>query len=429
MKKILLLLLFLPFIAHAQIITTIVGPSDTLNCDGWGSSIAIDHSGNYYISEECYNTVYKVTTSGEVILFAGNGTYTYSGDGGPATAASLYEPMGVAVDGSGNVYIADMGNERVRKVDTTGVITTIAGVSGPAPGEGGFGVDGGPATAVQLSQPGAVFVDNIGDVFIADGDNGRIRKILPFGIITTVVGGGSVLGDGGSAIGAQLSEPMSMAVDAAGNMYICDGFDGNRIRKVNSAGTISTIAGTGTAGYNGDGIAATSAQLNIPRGVAVDRSGNVYIADNNSGRIRKVDPSGMITTFAGTGNRGFSGDGGPASMAEINSGNIAIDGAGNLIITDFGNKRIRKVDMAALAVTNVYSHASIKLYPNPASTSLTIISTDQNIRQVTITNLLGQPVYTCSNNTDQVQVNVERFPTGVYFVKVNNIDVQQFVKE
>ena len=429
MKKLSLMLLLLPFIANGQIINTVFGPSDTLSCSGWGSSIAIDHSGNYYISEECNEAVYKVTPSGALTLFAGNGSYGYNGDGIAATAASLYEPMGVAVDASGNVYIADMGNERVRKVNTAGIISTIAGVSGPGPDIGGFGGDGGPATAAQLSQPAAVFVDNIGDVFIADGDNSRIRKILPFGIITTVVGGGASLGDGGPATEAQLAEPIALTMDAAGNMYICDGFGGNRIRKVSTTGVITTVAGTGSAGYNGDGIAATSAQLSVPRGIAMDANGNLFIADNIHGRIRMVDAAGIITTIAGTGTGGFSGDGGISTMAEINSGNVAIDGSGNLIITDFGNRRIRKVALAALGIGNTNNTASVKLYPNPTTAIVNIQSTNQPINKILITNLLGQTVFAGNYHADRVQVNVANLPTGVYFVKVNGIYDQKFLKE
>jgi sugar lactone lactonase YvrE len=429
MKKLLTILIFLPVFAHAQSITTVLGPSSTLNCGGWGSCIAVDHSGNYFISQECDNSVYKVTPSGVVTRIAGTGAYAYSGDGGPATAAALYEPMGVAVDNIGNVYIADMSNERIRKVDLSGIITTVAGIGSSTPTVGGFSGDGGQATDAELNQPAGVSVDNIGNIYIADANNGRIRKVDIYGTITTVVGGGATLGDGGFPTAAQLYRPTAVAFDYADNMYICDNFSGNRIRKVSSLGIISTIAGTGVAGYNGDGIAGTAAQVNIPRGIAVDGAGNVYIADINESRIRKVDAiTGIITTVAGNGLRGFSGDGGLATAAMINSGNIAIDNSGDLIITDFGNSRIRKVNMSVLNVDNLEGMESVTLYPNPAQKTLSI-SSPGRISRVSIINVIGRIVTSHDFDAEKVQVDISNLPTGIYVAKINNSVVRKFVKE
>ncbi len=431
MKKILAILILLPLFAKTQIITTVFGPNDTLSCGGWGSSIAVDHLGNYYVSQECDNSVYKITPSGVLSRIAGNGgVAAFGGDGGPATAASLYEPMGVAVDNIGNVYIADMSNERIRKVDLSGTITTVAGIGSSIPTIGGFSGDGGPATAAELFQPAGVYVNNAGDVYIADADNGRIRRVDNAGIITTIVGssGSGWLGDGGPATSAQMNEPASLAFDPAGNMYICDGYGGNRIRKVDTAGIISTVAGTGSAGYNGDGIAGTSAEINIPRGVAVDASGNVYIADNVNHRIRMVDKTGTITTVAGTGAPGFSGDGGLSTLADINSGNITVDRSGDLIISDLGNDRIRKINTSILAVSALTTTGSVKLYPNPANKILNITCTNK-ITQLTITDLIGQTIYTniCSKNN--MQVDISALPSGMYFAIVNNLEVLKFVKD
>ena len=334
-------LLCCSYYAEGQVISTLAGPNVLLSC---GGSIARDHSGNSYVSDECNERILKISASGVVTQIAGNGTYGYNGDGIAATAASLYEPMCVAVDAGDNIYIADMGNERIRKINTSGIISTIAGIGGR--GSGGFSGDGGQATAAELYQPAGVFVDGSGNVYIADADNGRIRKVNTSGIISTVAGGSPTftLGDGGPATAAYMNEPGSVVLDAAGNMYIADAFGGNRIRKVNASGIISTIAGTGEAGYSGDGGPATLAKINNPRGVAVDAEGNVYIADVTNLRIRKVNTSGIITTIAGNGINGFSGDGKAAQVAELSGGNITVDNLGNVYECDNGNSRIRYIN-------------------------------------------------------------------------------------
>lgn len=428
MKKIFTVLLFLlPVFANSQIINTVAGPSDFLACGGWCSSIAVDNAGNYYVSEES-GFVYKVTPSGDIAKIAGNGTYGFSGDGGPATDASLYEPMGIAVDNAGNVYIADMGNERIRKINTSGVITTVAGSAGVMSGVGGFSGDGGPATAAQLSQPAGVYVNNAGDIFIADADNGRIRHVNALGYINTIAGGGTSTGSGILATSGRISEPVAVTFDNIGNMYICDGFGGNRIFKVTPYGVMYLIAGTGTAGYNGDGIAATSAQLNIPRGVAADMFGNVYIADNPNARIRKVDASGIITTYAGTGAPGFSGDGGPASMAQINTGNIAVDHSGNLVIADFGNKRIRAIANPLDVQTMPAAGKQINLFPIPAMDKLTITS-DNTITNIAVLSLVGQTVSSTPFNASKVQIDISNLPAGIYMARINGSEIRKFVKQ
>ena len=246
--------------------------------------------------------------------FAGRPAFV---DGGPAVEAELYNPAGVAVDGVGNLYIADARNNGIRKVDSTGTITTIAGT-----GESGFSGDGGPAVEAELRRPYGVAVDSAGDVYIADVGNQRIRKIYSTGTITTIAGSGEYgfgfSGDGGPAVEAELRRPYGVAVDSAGNVYIADSID-HRIRKVDPTGTITTIAGTGEFGFSGDGGPAVEAELRSPYGVAVDSAGDVYIADVGNQRIRKVDSTGTITTIAGTGEFGFSGDGGPAVEAELRS--------------------------------------------------------------------------------------------------------------
>src|ERR1051326_7075477 len=273
---------------------------------------------------------------------AGTGTAGYTGDGGPATAAELNTPFGVAVDAAGNFYIAEWSNHRVRKVDTSGVITTIAGI-----GIAGFGGDGGPATQAALNSPEGVAVDSAGNVYIADSFNNRIRKIDTSGTITTIAGTGEPRYTGeGVATQVGLNDPSGIAVDRSGNIYIADN-SSHRVRKL-SGGTISTIAGTGIAGFSGDGGPATSAQVYNPTHLAIDAAGNIYVADYINNRIRKINTAGTITTVAGSGPNsqgGYSGDGGPATSAQFNKiAGVAIDAAGNLYIADAGNDRVRKVD-------------------------------------------------------------------------------------
>ena len=237
--------------------------------------------------------VAQSSTSYRIDTFAGTRAVR---DNGPAVNARLWDPQGVAVDGAGNLFIADSLNDRIRKVDASGTITTVAGT-----GELGFSGDGGPATSARLSRPNDVAVDGAGNLFIADSGNNRIRKVDATGTISTVAGTGRTGGgDGGPAVQAQLHGPSGVAVDGAGNVFIADRYN-YRIRKVDSAGVITTVAGTGVRGSSGDGGPATSARLSGAEGVAVDGAGNVYIADEGNDRIRKVDSAGVITTVAGTG--------------------------------------------------------------------------------------------------------------------------------
>ena len=288
-----------------------------------------------------------------ITTVAGNGTHAYSGDGGAATDASLNAPSSVAVDASDNQFIADYSNNRIRKVSTNGIITTVAGN-----GVRAYSGDGGVATAASLSMPFGVAVDLSGNLFIADRNNARIRKVDTNGIITTVAGGGMPtypnIGDGGAATNASLNNPQDVAVDVSGNLFIADAND-FRIREVNTNGIITTVAGNGTNGYSGDNGAATNASLKIPSGVAVDASGNLFIADFANNCVRQVSTSGIITTFAGGGtptNYPSIGDGGAATNgALLNPERVATDTTGNLFIADNGFDRIREVNTNGIITT------------------------------------------------------------------------------
>jgi sugar lactone lactonase YvrE len=438
-------------VSSTGIITTVAGGGTSSPGNGGPATsaklgapvgVAVDANGNLFIADMGDHRIRKISTTGIITTVAGNGSFGYSGDGGPAISAQLKSPGGVAVDTRGNVYIADLQNYRIRKVSTTGIITTVAGdgsfgpygdrrpatsvhisceglaVDGsgnlyivdsiasyksvrkvsaegvitttagtPLLGLGDGQAAGGRATTAQLDGPIAVAVDGAGNVYIADGSH--IRKVSAGGSLTTVAGGPCCdSGDGGPATRATLSTPVDVAVGEGGNVYISDGhirkvsatgiitaFGGNdakfslngrlavfgengyvsdtqthRILKVSSTGAVSTVAGNGSAGYSGDGGPATSAQLNGPMGVAVDSSGNIYIADGQNHRIRKVSTRGIITTIAGNGSPGYSGDGGPAITAQFAVPEvIAVATSGDLFVSD--GHRIRKVSVNSTVTT------------------------------------------------------------------------------
>lgn len=302
---------------------------------------------------------------GTMTTVAGNGMGGYSGDDGPATNAELSTPTGVAFDGGRNMFIADSKNNVIRRVDaSTGVITTIAGN-----GIAGYSGDGGPATSAQLNGPTHAVFDRTVNLYITDANNNRIRKVdSSTGLITTVAGNGisGFSGDGGPATSAELNFPDGVGLDSEGNLYIGDAAN-NRIRKINvTTGVITTVAGNGFAGYAGGGGLATNAELNFPSRPAIDNFGNIYIADYSNNRVRKVDAStNIITTVAGDGTAGYSGDGGSAAYAQLNGPlSVTVDAAGNLYIGDLNNERIRVVN----TTTNQATLLGVTIQPGEIET-------------------------------------------------------------
>ena len=363
MKKILFITFSILFCLtnQAQIITTVAGGGVT---DGLlainspvnhPSSIAVDASGNLYISDQLNHRIRKVNAStGIMSTIAGNGTSGFGGDGFAAINANLNSPKCITLDSSGNLYIADYGNNRIRKVNAnTGIISTVAGN-----GTSGFSGDGGVATSAKLAYPYGVTIDGLGNLYIADLSNNRIRKVnASTGIISTIAGNGSSDsgGDGGAATNAGIQLPYGLAIDNSGNLFIAEPFK-NRIRKVNSnTGIISTVTGTGSIGHFGDGGAATAANLWLPTGVAVDSSGNLFIADNDNNKIRKVNAStGIITTVAGTGGHDYLGDGIAATGAGagiIEPTGVVVNNSGDLYISSFS--RILKVSASTGIISTV----------------------------------------------------------------------------
>lgn len=314
--------------------------------------IALDASHNLYIADSANQRIRKVAASnGFISTFAGTLTATWtpwSGDGGAATASTLFQPNSVWVDQSGSVFIADLKDEVVRKVSTTGIITTVAGNNFPTSTG-----DGGQATSASMTWPCAVVGDNAGNLYISACNDNRVRRVGPDGTISTYAGNGvgGFGGDGGKATSASLHFPYGLAMDPAGNLYIADS-QNNRIRKVATDGTITTVAGTGTAGAAGDGGPATGAQLKNPYAVAVDPSGSIIIADYGNNVVRRVTPDGIINRIAGGPSAAYAGDGLGATFARLNSpAGLAVDTNGNIYVADSSNWVIRVLTPVAPAVS------------------------------------------------------------------------------
>jgi sugar lactone lactonase YvrE len=433
--KLLIAVLFaLPLHVNAQAIVTIAGngnegySGDTSAAVRaqlhWPKSLAVDTFGNVYIADAVNNCIRKINTKGIITTIAGTGfeagtgTGGFAGDGGPATLAHLYDPEGVAIDYKGNIYIADVQNNRVRKIDTAGKISTIAGS-----GTQGFLGDGGAAATAELFNPSRVAVDTLGFLYIADIGNNRVRRVDTLGIIITIAGNGTAgySGDGGAAAATtcELNNPADIATDRKGNIFIADQLN-ECIRKVNAAGTITTYAGNNTAGFRGDGGAATAAQLFDPVGIAVDTFGNVYISDLGNQRIRMINDTGTITTICGNGIGAYAGDGGPAIKAELDfPQGLAVNRHGNLYIADQGNNRVRYLNAKSVFVINTNTTlAALDIYPNPSGGVFTVnVSSDINEQaRIVITSVTGQKVNELDTYTNHPnKINIEA-PPGMYFL-------------
>jgi len=386
-------------------------------------SLSVAHAQNYTI-----NTV------------GGNGTPGFLGDGGQATNAEINSPYGVYIDASENIFIPDNQNNRTRIINSGGVINTFAGN-----GIAGFSGDGGQATAAEMSNPYGVTGDGAGNIYVTA--NSRVRKIAPNGIITTIAGTGvaGYSGDGGQASNAELNVPAGLAFDHSGNLYIAD-LIAQCVRKINTNGIITTIAGTGVSGYNGDNIAATAAEISNPNSVAIDPSGNVFISDQFNNRIREVNTNGIISTYAGTGVASYTGDGAQATAATINRPfYVSLDAAGNLYISDFANNAIRKISntgiISTIAGTGVGSFsgdggpATAATLHGPTGISLdpsdNLFITDQSNARVRALDIIcglgasmGVPsVILCNGGTSHVSV-APQFGAGPYVFSWNSAPVQ-----
>ncbi len=429
MKKLFIQIIFIAsfFISlnnNAQIINTFAGNGlygfsgdggSATNAQLYGAMyVAFDGAGNAYIADRVNARIRKVTTAGIISTFAGNGNTNSAGDGGLAINASIGDPYSVAVDISGNVYIAEAGNNRIRKINTSGIISTIAGT-----GVAGFSGDGGQAVNAKLDEPHSVAVDAAGNIYITDHNNSRIRKINTSGIISTFAGTGvdGFNGDGLQATSTQLFDPAAVTF-YGGDIYIADGAN-FRVRKVNSAGIVSTVAGCGNCAVLGDGGPAINAQLSNTRGVAFDAVGNMYIADYGYERVRRVGINGIITTFAGTGVMGYSGDGGAPTAAQIQSPNqVIFDAFGNLYISENFNSIIRKIT----SIPNTIKQSEINIndfviYPSPSNAYVHIESNVAGEKNAILLNCLGEEVYKTNFGSD-LKIDVSQLAQGIYFLTI-----------
>ena len=380
--------LFTVGLASGQGIITTVAGTGTLSITSTGDGgpatnaglampvgVAVDGSGNIYVAERFSNKVRKITAStGVISSFAGGGAPANIGEGGPATQAGLVftgaTHIGIAVDTNGNVYIADPGNNRIRKVNSGGTITTLAGVGGL--GNSGFSGDGGPANAAQLNSPSGVALDSAGNVYVADTGNGRIRKVDTNGVITTVAGrgNGSTPGDGGPALNAQLANPSEVAVDASGNIYIADVGNGT-IRKVDTTGKITSIL-RGAFGFcSPNTVSASAADIGRAPGIALDKSGNLYVANSSANCVQVLETNGTVSTLAG-GGINSKAENVPATTAALGSvAAVAVDKDGNFFFTDSNFSVVRKVTAritppsALPVVTSVVNGASFQAGISP----------------------------------------------------------------
>ncbi len=408
--------------AHAQVIVTAVGGG--FGGDGGPAlgaalgtpfGLALDDSGNLYICDVSDRRIRKVTPGygGIITTIAGNGTIGYSGDGGLGIYAQINGGVDVAVDRHGNVYIADAGNGCIRKVTPEDTITTIAGT-----GVAGYNGDSIPATAAQLNGPTGIAVDGIGNLYIADESNHRIRKVDTAGIITTIAGTGMAgfSPDGSRADTAKLDSLYSLRFDKTGNLFFTDNI---RIRKMDTAGIITTVAGIGIEGFSGDSGMATAAEIEIDA-ISIDSSGNIYMAEGATNRVRKITTDGIVNTIAGTGFTGYSGDYGNPLLAEFRGvSGIVVSTTGDIFISDEGNQVVRLITRHPLSI-NKYSYVqeNLNVFPNPSNSICTIqVSTPASEQaEITITNITGTEVCKFVTATNQPYSIKLDWPAGIYII-------------
>jgi trimeric autotransporter adhesin len=404
------------------------------------AGICIDKYGNTYIDDCLNNVIRRVNTSGIISTFAGikiAGYGGYSGDGGPATNAELNLPEDVCGDSSGNIYIADYDNGVIRMVNTSGIISTVAGS-----GYRGFSGDGGQATSAEMYLPDWVFVDAHQNMYISDLGNNRIREVNTSGVISTYAGNGvaGYSGDGGTATAAETGYPLGIYGDSAGNIYIAQAGE-NVIRKINTGGIISTIAGNGISGFSGDGGVATSAEISFPAGLCFDASGNLLFCDEGNARVRIIKTSGIISTIAGNGYNapigGYSGDGGPATAAELSDPDgIAISQYKNVCFADCTNNIVREIVYNPTGIENITENGDIFIYPNPTNQNLNLQFDKQidGLATLSVMDIAGREVLNSQISilNSQFSVNVSSLSAGMYFLNVktkDNFFTQKFIKD
>ncbi len=424
-------------VVTAQTITTVAGNGNTSFTGDGGQAtsasllnpnvVAVDANGNFYIGDGFNYRIRKVDGSGVINTIAGTGSFGSTGDGGPAMLAKFGSLGGMVTFTTGEIYFSDKSNHKIRMINAGGTITTVAGT-----GTAGFSGDGAAATLAQLNNPGGIAKDALGNIYVADQNNHRIRMITPSGSITTIAGNGTqgFAGDGSLAVNAQLNLPSDISIGQGGKIYIAD--RGNyRIRMIDAGGTITTVAGTGTAGYSGDGGSATAAQMQ-PYGIETDAVGNIYSVERFNFRVRIINSSGIITNFCGTGAFGFSGDGGPATSAQLyNATDIVLKNATEFLIPDVDNNRIRKITLPTTGMnSSQWENDEIIAFPNPTADFITLSGVEGST--LFVYNLIGEKIISAQPQGDKFIIDLSKEAKGIYLIKIskqNKIYYSRVVKE
>jgi sugar lactone lactonase YvrE len=413
----------------AQVVSTFAGSGTSGFTNGTGTAaklnspvaLTVGASGNLFVVESGNNAVRKITASAVVTILAGSGTW--GSTNGSGLAASFHYPYGIAADASGNLYVGDSFNNKIRKITPAGAVTNFAG-SGTA------GATNGSSLTAKFDGPQGTAVDAAGNVYVADGNNHLIRKITPTGVVTTVAGSGVAGSADGVGTAASFSYPSAVALDAAGNIYVAD-FNNNKIRHITTAGIVTTLAGTG--GYTSVDGPGSIATFNLPSGICVDAAGNVYVADMGNHKIRKITPGGMVSTFAGTGLIGSTD--GAANVATFSSpSGVCLDASGTaLYVAEASGHKMRKITGIATNInaTNNTGNPNIIAYPNPCDNFVTVsFPTETPVMQVTLLNALGETIISAivSKNLSSLQLDLSELAAGIYMVKANEGKTIKLVK-
>ncbi|OGS77097.1 MAG: hypothetical protein A3G95_03270 [Flavobacteria bacterium RIFCSPLOWO2_12_FULL_31_7] len=392
-------------------VSTLAGsPGSSGNTNGTGSAarfnlpndLVTDATGNIYVADRVNHLIRKITPTGDVTTFAGSGVA--GNTDGTGTAASFNNPNGIAIDATGNLYIADLSNHRIRKINSAGEVTTLAGSTS--------GYLDGTGTSARFSFPQSLVVDNLGDIYVADRDNLRISKVTSIGVVTTFVGNGSYANVDGTGTGASFNNIHDITVDNNGNIYVTQ--DTHKIRKITPSAVVSTYAGSTLGSDNGNG---TAAKFNVPYGITCDSNNNLYVADRNNYTIRKISSTGDVSTFAGiTGTSGSTN--GDVAIATFSPQSVTVANNGNVYVAD-NNYIIRKIQDAALGFSEINSENNpISIFPNP-TTSIITISGLLNSETYAIYDMMGRQLQNgVLNNNDTI--NLENFATGKYLLKFSN---------
>jgi serine/threonine-protein kinase len=409
--------------ANAQTnVTTLAGSSTSGSANGTGAAaqfgelygLTVDASGNVYVSDFYKSNIRKITPTGVVTTLAGHGIVGYVD--GPLSEAYFSHPNGLAFDAAGNMYVADMSNCRIRKISSAGIVSTLAG-------SGAFAFADGVGASAQFYEPNDVAVDASGNVYVADTNNNRIRKITPEGVVTTYAGSTEGYANGPAAT-AKFYRPDAVAVDAAGNVYVAET---TRIRKITAGGIVSTLAGNSIIG-SADGTG-SAAQFNGPLGLSTDPSGNIFVADTGNHCIRRITPAGVVNTWAGSTTLGFADGTGTAARFFVPR-SVAADAFGNVYVADSYNYRIRKIT-GTLGTTDYQLENKIALYPNPAESAINIALGDNTVANVMIFDMNGRVLQTAIIVENNDPVNISHLANGVYLMQIatdKGIVRKKFVK-